>query len=105
MVARVLFLLLPSCRHNPIPTFLVNANRAAFFRIIFVFHRRDTSHPYNPPIRRGEGGGRGAGRAFMGARVLFLWLTSFGPNPILIGGGPKKTPPPPLHPPSPPQQL
>src|SRR6266566_3090929 len=39
----------------------------------------NTHHPTNKPIniRRGESGGRGVGRAFMVARVLFPWLQSW----------------------------
>ena len=87
-VARVLFLMLTSCGPNPIPTFLGNANLTAFCRIIFVFRGRDTSRLYTLPIRRGEGGGRGAGRAFKVARVLFLMLPSCRHNPIPLGGRP-----------------
>src|SRR5947209_14084045 len=36
------------------------------------------AHPIPITIRRGEGGGRGAGRAFMVARVLLIWLPCWG---------------------------
>src|SRR6266566_4428850 len=58
-----------------------------FITIVFLFIHK----PIN--IRRGESGGRGVGRAFRVARVLFIWLPSWGNTTTPHPAGDPKGPP------------
>src|SRR5207302_5107417 len=101
MVARVLFLWLTSWGNMTIPRpatdhpALCLASRLRLMCIGQPSRSPNTHQPKNKPIniRRGEGGGRGVGRAFMVARVLFLWLTSWGNMTTPHPAGDHKGPP------------